>query len=426
MKVVTIGGGSTYTPELMQGFLEGYEKLGLEELVLVDIDRERLEVVGGFAQRMVMEASQPFRLLLETDLEKAIQDADVVTTQIRVGQMPARKQDELLGKRWDLVGQETTGVGGMAKALRTVPVVLDLAQKMKRLCPHAWLINFANPSGLITEALQRYAPEIRSVGLCNSPLGYQMEVAKEIELDDPFQVELDYIGLNHLAWIWGARLGEQDLWETTFQRALQEAEKEEDPPVSAKIMRRLGAICTYYLRYYYRTQSVLEKQRKDGPTRADEVMAIEKKLLSQYADPDLTAMPPELMERGGAYYSTAAIRLMESIVLDKKETHIVNTRHDGAVPGLPKDWVMEIPCVIDSNGAHPLPTKPLPLFAEGLLRTVKGVELLIAEAAQTGNRDAVLQALIAHPLGPDSDVAEEFLEDMLAVNKKYLLLFHES
>jgi len=213
MKVVTIGGGSTYTPELLQGFLDRVETLGLDELYLVDIDEDRLAVVGGFAQRMIEAAGRPFRLFLETNAEVAIEGADFVTTQIRVGQMPARKRDELLGKRWNLVGQETTGVGGMAKALRTVPVVLDLARAMRSLCPNAWLINFANPSGLITEALQRYVPEILSVGLCNSPLGYQMALAKRIGLDDPFQVELDYVGLNHLAWILGARAAGQDLGE---------------------------------------------------------------------------------------------------------------------------------------------------------------------------------------------------------------------
>jgi len=423
MKVVTVGGGSTYTPELFQGFLDRYRELDLREVWLVDVDDRRLEVVGGFARRMLEAAGAPFQLFLTTQRQKALQDADFVTTQIRVGQMAARKEDELLGRRWNLVGQETTGVGGMAKALRTVPVILDIAQEMRSLCPKAWLINFANPSGLITEALCRAVPQIRCLGLCNSPIGYQMEMARLLGLEDPFHVILDYVGLNHLAWIRGAHVHGKDVWSRTFEHALRQAREEKDPPVPASIMERMGWIATYYLRYYYRTQSVLDKQAEGGPTRAEEVMDIERKLLDQYADPLLNTLPPELMERGGAYYSTAAVRLMEAIYLDKKEVQIVNTPQEGVVPGIPSDWVMELPCLIDSRGAHPLPTEPLPLCVEGLLHIVKGYELLVAQAAFTGDRDQALQALIAHPLGPDTDWAEQVLQEMLDVNRAHLPRF---
>lgn len=420
MKITTIGGGSTYTPELVHGFIERAERLDLRELWLMDINQERLDVVGSFAQRMVEEARAPFRLVLSTDLAAALEGATFVTTQIRVGGMAARREDEYLGRRWNLVGQETTGVGGMAKALRTVPAILDAARQMEELCPDAWLVNFTNPSGLVTEALQRYAPRVHSVGLCNSPIGYQMQLARELGLESPFQVHLDYLGLNHLSWIRGASAAGRDVWPEMFAAALKEARAADDPDIPAEVMERLGVICNYYLHYYYRTSAVLAEQAEGGPSRAEEVMEIEKKLLARYSDPALTEMPPELMQRGGAYYSTAAVQLITALALNLGEEHIVNMRVGDAVSGYPADWVMELPCRVDSNGLHPLPAEPLPLFADGLLRAVKAYELLTAEAARTADRDLALQALIVHPLGPDADRAPAVLEDMLTTNRVYL------
>ena len=423
MKVTTIGGGSTYSPELVQGFIERHARLELRELWLMDIDAARLEVVGGFAQRMVEAAGSPFEVRLTTDRRAAIEGSDYVTTQIRVGQMAARREDEYLGRRWNLVGQETTGVGGMAKALRTVPVLLSIAEDMMELCPDAWLINFANPSGLVTEALQRYAPQVRSVGLCNGPIGYQMRISQERGLDSAFDVHLDYLGLNHLAWIRGARVDDKDIWPQVLTRAVEEAREGDHEAVPADVLERLGVICTYYLRYYYRTASVLREQAQNKPSRAEQVMEIEKVLLAQYADPELKTMPKELMQRGGAYYSTVATQLIEALALDLGEVHIVNTRQGNAVPGVPADWVMELPCRVDVRGLHPLPVEPLPAFADGLLRAVKAYELLTAQAAVTGDRDALLQALLVHPLGPDGDQAIAVMEDLLSTHEAYLPAF---
>jgi 6-phospho-beta-glucosidase len=420
MKVTTIGGGSTYTPELVQGFIERGERLNLRELWLMDINAGRLEVVGGFVRRMAASAEAPFQVHLTTDRRAALEGADFVTTQIRVGGMAARREDEYLGRRWGLVGQETTGVGGMANALRTVPVILDISQEMRVLCPEAWLVNFANPSGLVTEALARYAPEVRSVGLCNSPIGYQMRIAQEMGLDSPFDVHLDYLGLNHLSWIRGARVKGQDIWPHMFAAALQYARQAGDPPIPAGVMESLGVIGSYYLSYYYRTASVLRQQARNEPSRAEQVMDIEKKLLERYADPTLETMPPELMQRGGAYYSTAAVQLIEALALDLGQIHIVNARQGDAVPGTPADWVMELPCRVDKDGLHPLPAEPLPLFADGLLRAVKAYELLTAQAAVTGDRDAALQALVVHPLGPGGDDVQAVLDDMLETNRPYV------
>jgi 6-phospho-beta-glucosidase len=426
MKVATIGGASTYTPELVQGFVERHRQLGLRELWLMDIDEERLDLVGRFARRMVAAAGDPFQVHLTTSRPAALEGAAFVTTQIRVGQMAARREDEHLGRRWNLVGQETTGVGGMAKALRTVPVVLSIAEDMRRLCPEAWLVNFTNPSGLVTEALQRHAPDVRSVGLCNGPIGYQMAVAKAMGLESPFDVHLDYLGLNHLAWIRGARVGGRDIWPQVFSTALERAGAgKDDQFLPAEVLEQLGVICTYYLYYYYCTQDVLREQARGGPSRAEQVSEIEQKLLAQYADPELDSMPDELMQRGGAYYSTVAVQLLEAIVRDSGEQHILSTRQGTAVPGIPPDWVLELPCRVDASGVHPLPAEPLPLFADGLLRSIKAYELLSVRAAVTGDRDAAMQALVVHPLGPDADRAAGVLEDMLEVHRAFLPRFFE-
>jgi 6-phospho-beta-glucosidase len=415
MKLATIGGGSTYTPELAQGLLERCGRLGMREWWLADIDTKRLEVVGGFVRRMVGVKGDPFRIHLTRDRRTALEGADFVITQIRVGGMQARNEDESLGRRWGLIGQETTGIGGMACALRTVPVLLSLAEEMQSLCPEAWLINFTNPSGLIVEALQRFAPQIRSVGLCNGPIGYQLLAAGVLGLRSPFEVHLDYLGLNHLAWIQGARAGNRDVWPEAFGV--------KDPAESDDVLMRLGVVCNDYLKYYYRTESMLREQAGSRATRAQEVMEIERKLLARYADETLDTLPPELMQRGGALYSTAAAQLIEAMVLDRGEEHIVNTRQGDAVPGIPPDWVMELPCRIDRKGIHPLPARPVPDYAEGLLRSVKAYEILTVRAACTGDRKAALSALIAHPLGPDVDRAPEVLEDLLETNRRYLPAF---
>jgi len=423
VKIATIGGGSTYTPELVQGFIARHERLGLRELWLVDIAPERLETVGAFARRMVKAAGSPFALHLTTDRARALDGADFVTTQLRVGGMAARREDEHLGRRWNLVGQETTGIGGMANALRTVPVIVGIAREMQQRCPGAWLINFANPSGLVTEALQRYVPETPSIGLCNGPIGYQMRVARMYDVDDPFSIELDYLGLNHLGWIRGARAQGRDVWLEVLAHTIEHEAESDHAVVPAAVLRELGVICTSYLQYYYDTDRVLTDQRKGGPSRAERVMAIEGDLLKRYSEPELTALPDELMERGGAYYSTVAVQLIEAIATDLNQVHIINTRHGEAVPGVPADWVLELPCRVGARGPEPLPAVPLPTFADGLMRAVKSYELLTAEAALTGDRSLALQALLAHPLGPDAAFVLEVLNDMLRTNQVHLPLF---
>ena len=422
MKVAVIGGGSTYTPELVSGFIQYAASFPVSELALMDIDAERLEVVGGFARRMVAAAGSPFAVTLHMDRREAVRGASYVTTQLRVGHMAARREDEYLGRRWGLVGQETTGIGGFAKALRTIPVLMELAADMRELAPGAPLINFTNPSGLVTQALRTYAPDIHSIGLCNIPIGYKMRVAGMFQVE-PDRVGIDMLGLNHLTWLRGATVDGEDVWAAVFQSYLGELEASQDPPVPPHVARLQGMVPSYYLKYFYRTPHVIAQQQQWPPSRAEQVMQIERDLLAQYADPGLTEPPPELAKRGGAYYSTAAVLLLRSMHNDDGAVHVVNVPQAGAVPGWPEDWVLEMPCRVDAQGAHPLPAEPLPEPMAGLLHQVKSYELLAAQAAVRGDRDAALLALLAHPLGPDADRAPQVLDDLLRTHAAYLPQF---
>jgi 6-phospho-beta-glucosidase len=428
MKIAVIGGGSTYTPELVNGFLERTDRLPVEELWLMDIDPQRLEIVGGFAQRMVAAKGSPFKVVLTTDQCAAVKGAAYVTTQMRVGQMRARVADEYLGRRHGLIGQETTGVGGMAKAMRTIPVLLKLAADMRELAPGAMLVNFTNPSGLVTEALQRYAPEVPSVGVCNVAIGVKMHTIEKLEKSSGKKialesVELDTLGLNHLTWHRGFTVDGEDVWPQVLTSYIAELKSAEEPEWEPRMVESLGMIPNYYLQYFYQTDHKLAAQEKWPPSRGEEVIEIEKGLLKQYADPDLKEPPADLMLRGGAYYSTVATQLLNAHYNDLGEVHVVNVRHNGAVPGWPADWVLEMPARVDKQGIHPLPAKPLPAACFGLLAHVKAYELLTVEAAVHGDREAAYQALLTHPLGPKADQVQAVLDDLLETNKEYLPQF---
>jgi len=430
MKVAVIGGGSTYTPELVNGFLARVGTLPVTELWLMDIDAERLRVVGGFAQRMAAAHGAPFKVVLTEDQRAAVEGAAYVTTQLRVGQMPARRADEYLGRRHGLVGQETTGVGGMAKALRTIPVLLKLAQDMRELAPGAMLVNFTNPSGLVTQALARYAPDVPAAGVCNSPFNAKMTILREMEkaLGQSIgweRAELDTLGLNHLTWHRGFKVDGEEMWPRVMEGYLADLRAGPEPEWDVRTIETLRMIPNYYLEYYYYPQRVLAQQAQWPPSRAEVVMEVERDLLQQYADPALTAPPPELMKRGGAYYSTVATQLLNAHYNDLGETHVVNTVHAGAVPGWPGDWVLELPCRVDRAGIHPLPAEPLPPVCFGLLAQVKAYELLTVEAAVHGDRGAAYQALLAHPLGPSADKVQAVLDDMLETHRAYLPRFWE-
>ena len=428
MKVAVIGGGSTYTPELVNGFLQRVATFPLKELWLMDIDAERLRVVGGFAKRMVEARGAPFQIFLTTDRREALRGASYVTTQLRVGMMEARRNDEYLGMRHGLIGQETTGVGGMAKALRTIPVLLDIARDMRELAPNALLANFTNPAGLVTQALSQYAPDVQAVGVCNVPIGAKMNMLARLEkrLDtkiDPSRAELKTLGLNHLSWHRGFTIEGEDVWPQVIQGFIEHLKNESDPEWDPRTIEVLRMMPNYYLQYFYHTDKKLKEQEKWPPSRAEEVIEIEKDLLRQYADPNLNEPPADLMKRGGAYYSTVATQLLNAHYNDLGETHVVNTRNNGAVKEWPADWVLEIPSTVKKSGITPIPTEPLPQSQFGLISAVKAYELLTVEAAVHGDRDAAYQALLVHPLGPKADKVQAALDDMLETHKEYLPQF---
>ncbi len=434
MKIAVIGGGSTYTPELINGFIARQSTLPVDELWLMDIDKERLEIVGGFAQRMAAAKGSPFKVILTTDQRAAVQGAAYVTTQLRVGMMPARRADEYLGLRHGLIGQETTGVGGMAKALRTIPVILKIAQDIRELAPSALLVNFTNPSGLVTQALANYAPDIRAAGVCNSPYTTKMHLLEALAKAGlgeiaPEHAEINTLGLNHLSWYRGLSIDGEDVWPQVMEAYIKQLHEEPEPEWDPALIETLVMLPNYYLQYYYNTEHKLEEQKAWPPSRAEVVMEVEKDLLREYADPALTEPPADLMKRGGAYYSTVATQLINAHYNNLGEIHVVNTRQAGAVCGWPEDWVLEMPCRVgkgtaqNPSGIQPLPAEPLPQVCFGLLAQVKAYELLTVEAAVHGDRQAAYQALLAHPLGPTSRKIQAVLDDMLETNRKYLPQF---
>ena len=430
MKIAVIGGGSTYTPELVNGFLERAGELPLRELWLMDIEPERLAIVGGFAQRMVAAKGNPFEVVLSADQRASVAGASYVVTQLRVGMMPARRGDEYLGRRHGLIGQETTGVGGMAKALRTIPVVLGIAKDMRELAPGALLANFTNPAGLVTEALARHAPDVAAVGVCNVGITTKMHFIESLQgltgkYIDPGKASLNTLGLNHLTWHRGFTVEGEEMWPHVFGAFVEEMKKEDEPEWDLHTLQSLGMIPNYYLQYFYYTDHKLKQQEKWPPSRAEEVMEIEKDLLLQYADPELKEPPADLMKRGGAYYSTLATQLIHSHHNDLGQVHVVNVRQNGVVKEWPADWVLELPARVDRQGIHPLPAQPLPAACFGLIAQVKMYELLTVEAAVYGDRNAAYQALLAHPLGPGADQVQDVLDDMLETNRSWLPQFFE-
>jgi 6-phospho-beta-glucosidase len=426
VKIAVIGAGSTYTPELINGFIERMPVLPLSELWLMDINPARLAVVGGFAQRMVQAKGAPFAVHLTQDQAEAITGASYVITQLRVGGLKARREDEYLGRRHGLVGQETTGIGGMGKALRTIPVVLKIAEDIQRLAPGAVLLNFTNPSGLVSEAVNRHVPGVTTVGVCNGPFGMKMGFLKFLKnhgrFDGDFDaVEADILGLNHLSWCRSLKYQGRELWDTYLELYLQQ----EDGALGweRSMIESTRMIPSGYLAYFYHTAQKVADQQKWPPSRAETVMEVEAELLRQYAEPDRIEPPPGLMKRGGAYYSTVATQIITSHYNNLGEIHIANVVQRGAVADWPADWVLEMPCRIDRAGFHPQTSAPLPPVCFGLLAAVKMYELLTVEAAIHGDRKAAYQAMLVHPLGPTVKNIPAVLDDLLETHKAYLPQF---
>jgi len=422
MKIVVIGGGSTYTPELIDGFIARGTHVGLREVWLVDPNEERLQVIGAFARRMVGHAGATFQIELTGDRRRALDGADYVITQLRVGGQQARHGDELLGRRHQLVGQETTGIGGFAKALRTVPVMLDIARDMRELAPRAMLVNFTNPAGIVTEAMVRHGG-VPVIGLCNNAINAQRGIARMFNVP-PEQVQIEQVGLNHLNWIRRIAIGGDDATDAVLQAYMEHLRHDEDPiHFPPWLVQMLHAIPSSYLEYFYLESQIIARQNSGVPTRAEVVMDVERRLMERYADTHLCEKPPELMERGGAYYSTAAAALIESLHTNNGAVHVVNTRNNGAIPNLPDDVVVETPCVVGGDGATPIPVAPLAPAIHGLTTQVKSYELLTVKAAVEGDEEAAMLALLNNPLGPDAVHVEEVWNDIKRTNRGMLPTF---
>lgn len=430
LKIVTIGGGSSYTPELIEGFIQRQSDLPVGEIWLVDIPagQAKLETVGGLAARMVRQAGVDIKITTTLDRRAALRGADFVTTQFRVGGLDARIRDERIPLKYACIGQETTGPGGFTKALRTIPVILELCRDMEELCPDAWLINFTNPSGIITETILNYS-KIRGIGLCNCPVGMQNEIAEKLNCaaDD---VYCDFVGLNHLLWAQKIWVRGQDMTEQMVAGAHESNEIMKNIPnlsAGAEFFQSLGMLPIGYLKYYYLTKEMYEecvRLAKEEGVRGETVKKVEEELFQLYNDPALNIKPPHLSERGGAHYSDAACNLIDSIFNDRRDIQVVSVKNNGANLDLPEDAVIERNCVIGKDGANPIALGHMPLKIRGLVQIVKAYEQLTILAGVHGDRDAALQALTLHPLVPSSTVAKAMLEELITANIDFLPQFN--
>ena len=414
MRLAVVGGGSTYTPELVDGFARLRDELPVTELTLIDPDKSRLEVVAAMARRMLARAGHPATVLATSSVEEGVAGARAVLFQLRVGGQAARDVDETLPLRCDCVGQETTGAGGLAKALRTVPVVLEIAETVRRTAPEAWIVDFTNPVGIVTRALLDAGH--RAIGLCNVAIGFQRRFAAALGVA-PSRVSLGHVGLNHLTWERSVHLDGVDVLPSLL--ATHGREIAADVGLPPGLLRRLRAVPSYYLRYFYAHDAVVAEQRVK-PSRAAEVAAMESRLLEMYADPSVDEKPELLSRRGGAFYSEAAVALIASLLGDRGDTQVVNVRNGGTLPFLDADAVIEVPAVVTAAGATPLPVAPVEPLYRGLIGHVSAYETLALDAARRGGADLVRDALLAHPLVGQDAVAEELTGLLLDANRAHL------
>ncbi len=434
VKIVTIGGGSSYTPELMEGFIKRYDIMPVREIWLVDIEdgKEKLEIVGAMAQRMWDASPYDVKVRLTLDRRAALKDADFVTTQFRVGLLNARIKDERIPLSYGMLGQETNGAGGIFKALRTIPVILDIVRDMKELCPNAWLINFTNPSGMVTEAVMRYGKWDKVIGLCNVPIGAMMKEPERIgkTLD---QLTYKFAGLNHFHW---HKAFDENGKEVTPE-IIDSLYKGEDTGLPANIfdvpffkeqLDTMGMIPCGYHRYYYRQEEMLNhclEEYKDPElgTRGQQVKKTEAELFELYKDPKLDYKPEQLTKRGGAHYSDAACDTIASIYANLNRHIVVTTRNNGAVPDLPPECAVEVSAFIGAAGARPIAFGTLHPAERGWLQCMKNMELCVEEAAVTGDYGILLQAFILNPQIVSGETAVKIINELLLAHKKYLPQF---
>lgn len=421
INVAVIGSGSTYCPELVDGLIKASNSLKLKKLALMDIDKRKRTIVGGLCVRMLKNAKIDCSVVMTDSLEEALRDADFVVTQIRVGKLPARHLDETIPLKYNLIGQETTGIGGFFKALRTIPAMAEICVKIEEICPAAWLINFTNPSGIISEFIQNYT-KVKSMGLCNVPIN----MIDDIKAAVGDNADITYLGLNHLSWITSVKVNKQEQLSKLFEEGFA-------PEVMANIhddgfdidcLKAAGGIPSSYLQYYYNRAEKLRHLKDSDESRAQVCMEIEEDLLELYSNESVVTKPALLDLRGGHKYSLAAVSLIDSIANDKRDIHVVNIKNEGTLSFMDKDDIVEISAVIGKNGAQAVQVDELDnCHITGLMRIVKSYEKLTVEAARTGNDSAALNALMLHPLIGDFESAKACYEEMKQAHKQYLPQF---
>lgn len=431
MRLVVIGGGSSYTPELIEGVIRHHSTLPVTEVMLVDIEAgsEKLRINTDFSRRMVEKAGLDIEIKGTLDRREALPGADFIITQIRVGGLDARSRDERIPLKYGMIGQETTGIGGCFKALRTIPVLLDICRDIEEFCPQAWLINFTNPSGIVTEAVLKHT-KVKCIGLCNCSINMQHDAAKRLGVDVD-NLDCRFIGLNHLSVMNHAYLDGTDRIQEILdvfnnESVVKNIEKNAEMD---KVAKELGCMLSPYMQYFYMERYMLEEERAQAigleGTRADQVKTVERELFKKYSNPDLREKPEELARRGGARYSEAAINLIDSIYNDRRDVQIVDVMNYGRIPQLPYDSVIETNCTIGKNGAEPFMDADVPMAVLGLMAQVKAYEVLTIEAAVSGDYNKALLAFLNHPLVHDVRDARAALDEMLSENKEYLPQFFE-
>lgn len=432
LKVVTIGGGSSYTPELLEGFLKRYHELPVSELWLVDVEegQEKLNIIFELCKRMVAKAGVPLTVHKTLDRRLALQDADFVTTQLRVGQLKAREMDERIPLSHGYLGQETNGAGGLFKGLRTIPVIFDIINDVEAICPNAWVINFTNPAGMVTEAVYRHTDFKRFIGVCNIPIGMKMFISDVLELTDTDDLSIDLFGLNHMVFIKDVIVNGQsrfsELLDGVASGRLTAASVKNifDLPFSEGLIRSLNLLPCSYLLYYFKQKEMLAIEMGEyykGGARAQVVQKVEKQLFDLYKDPNLNVKPKELELRGGAYYSDAACEVINAIYNDKQAEHYLNVPHHGHIDNIPADWAVEMTCILGRDGARPHPR--ITHFDDkvmGLIHTIKGFEVAASNAALSGELNDVLLALNLSPLVHSDRDAEQLASEMILAHEKWL------
>lgn len=429
MKLVVIGGGSSYTPELIEGVILHKDSLPITEVVLIDVEMglDKVRINTEFARRMVKKAGLPIQVSYTLDRKEGLKDAAFVITQLRVGGLDARAKDERIPLTYGVIGQETTGPGGCFKAFRTIPVLLDICKDMEQVCPDAWLINFTNPAGIVTEAVLKYT-KVKCIGLCNVSINMKHDAAQRLQVDAE-ELDCRFIGLNHLsvmnhAFYQGADRIEEVLAVSNRESVVKNIEKNDEMDTFA---REMGCMFSPYLQYFYSEKEMLKKETEEAisitGTRADQVKKVEKDLFACYQDENLEEKPEALSKRGGSRYSEAAINLIDSLYNDRQDVQVVDVMNHGTIPQLPDDCVIETNCVIGKDGARPLADVEVPAEILGLIEQVKAYEILAIEAAVTGDRRKALMALMNNPLVHDVKDARGILEDMMKAHAAYLPQF---